>query len=348
MSIPLFGQSIHDVAKATGIEESVLRFLESQFADLLGPPSLSLAGGIFDQKKTGLLCRIHQLLFKERIPPSRIRHILDSESGARRKNRRVIAVTSGKGGVGKTTVAINLAIASAMSGCKVLLLDADLGLANAHLLAGIHPGRSLQDVISGRLPLREAIAQGPGGIALISGGSGQADLASLAEPALLRLTEELRLAAGEYDLLIIDTGAGISPQVLHFLNQADDLVIVATPNIASILDAYGVVKTVHEQGMTARPGLLINQAGDSAQAHAVFENINACAQRFLGSAPIYLGHLYRDPAVESACQARQPYLLRYPQSQNAGLLLKLARRFHTDSTTAHQTPQGKRRVHTCT
>jgi len=291
------------------IEPSQLQFIEQNFSAFLDRSDRALR-----------LRQIHRWLFVERKPVSIIRQILSASMSC----ARVVAMTSGKGGVGKTTTSVNLAVALARQGSRVLLFDADLGMANAHIFAGVTPSQTLLDVLERRATLKDAVTPGPEGIHLICGASGIHWLADLDAARLAALCRELRHIAEDYDFLLLDTGAGISSQVMHFLGVANDIVVVTTPNLAATLDAYGVVKAVHEAGLTGKMHLLVNQASDEAEASSVSHRITNCAQRFLGAAPEFLGYLTRDHAVELANQSRRPLLHSDPAGENAARLGQIA------------------------
>jgi len=292
-----------------GIEPSQLQFIEQNFAAFLDRSD-----------RDSRLQQIHHWLFVEHKPLSIIRQKL----AASVSHARVIAVTSGKGGVGKTTTSVNLAVALARLGWRVLLFDADLGMANAHIFAGVTPGKTLPDVLERRATLKDAVMPGPEGIRLICGASGIPWLADLDAVRLLGVCRDLRHVAEDYDFLLLDTGAGISSQVMHFLGLADEIVVVTTPNLAATLDAYGVVKAAHEAGLSEKMHLLVNQASDETEASNVSSRIANCAQRFLGVAPAFLGYLTRDHAVEQANQSRRPFLDLDSASENAARLVQIA------------------------
>ena len=178
------------------------------------------------------------------------------------RSLRVIAVTSGKGGVGKTTVSVNLAVAlrASCQDSRILLFDADLGMANVHIFAGVTPRGTLLDVIEGRATMAQILTTGPGGIRIACGASGVAGLADVDERVISRLGDELMGLANDFDILLIDTGAGISAQVMHFLALAHEMIVVTTPNLAAILDAYGVIKVARE-GSASRANLHPRQPG---------------------------------------------------------------------------------------
>jgi flagellar biosynthesis protein FlhG len=291
------------------IESSQLQFIEQNFSPFL------------DGADRGLRLRqIHRWLFIERKPLSIIRQKL----AASVSRARIVAITSGKGGVGKTTTSVNLAVALTRLGWRVLLFDADLGMANAHIFAGVTPSQTLLDVLERRVALKEAVTLGPEGVRLICGASGIHWLANLDATQLGAVCRDLRLVAEDYDLVLLDTGAGISSQVMHFLGVANDIVVVTTPNLAATLDAYGLVKAAHEAGLSGKMHLLVNQVHDETEASNVSVRITDCAQRFLGAAPAFLGYLTRDRAVELANQSRRPLLHLDPTSENAARLSAIA------------------------
>lgn len=294
-----------------GIEPARLQFIEREFRD------------VFDQgADASLLREIHDALFVE----GKSIAVLRNQLWTRRRALRVVAVTSGKGGVGKTTVAVNLAVALAERGLRVLLFDADLGMANVHIFAGVTPRGTLLDVVEGRATLAQILSNGPAGVRVVCGASGVARLADLNQRVVEFLGGELARLAGAFDLLMIDTGAGISSQVMRFLAMANEIVVVATPNLAATLDAYGLIKVVREARLPARIHVLVNQSEDDAQAESVFERIHRCAERFLQFSPLNLDGLRRDPAIEAANQSRQPLVLATPQNENARRFATIAER----------------------
>ena len=302
------------------MEKAHVQFIEQTFAEFLGDTHLGDAS--LDTRRTELIGWIHHRLFEDRVSVAAVR----SELNAARRHTRILAVTSGKGGVGKTTFSVNLAVACAQLGKKVLLFDADLGMANVHIFAGVNPPSTLLEVVDGRATLDEVITPGPCGVQLICGASGIGRMADIGVPMLDFLGRELLRVAAEFDVLIMDTGAGIAPAVTHFLGLAQDTVVVATPNLASTLDAYGVIKLAHESRLTTRIHVLINQAENEHQAARVLDRIAGCANRFLNSSLGTLGYIERDASIEQANQSRRPLALTDPGNPNALRIAAIAAR----------------------
>jgi len=310
---------IHEVCRMTGIEPSRIRFIETEFEEYFSAHSGGMQTTKFDQRGVDLLKKINQLLFKKGESPFDIRRELDRDL----HRLKIIAVTSGKGGVGKTTLSLNLSIAMARRGLRTLLIDADMGLGNVHVFGGITPRGSMLDLIEERSG-ENILSSGPGDIHVLCGCSGNASMADLSPHALERLAQGLVALGDAFDVMIIDTGAGISAQVTHFLAMADDIVVVTTPNIAATLDAYGVIKVVREEKMRGDIHLVVNQADDEEQAHMVYEKIRLCSERFLQYSPGNLGGMVRDAAVEQSNQSRNPLLLSQPGHPNAKVILQIA------------------------
>ncbi|HZO88137.1 MAG TPA: MinD/ParA family protein [Chthonomonadaceae bacterium] len=233
---------------------------------------------------------------------------------AARPRARVIAVTSGKGGVGKTNFSTNLALTLARAGQRVIVIDADLGLANLHVVLGIAPSYHLEHVMRGEKSLREILYPGPGGIQVIGGGSGITELANLDEQTRRRFVTGLHELDSLADIILIDTGAGLSRNVLAFLCAVEEIVVLTTPEPTAITDAYATIKVVSQENRRARVMLVVNMAQSEAEAEAVANKIRLISLQFLGRDLDILGSIPQDPAVARAVRAQQPFALSQPQS----------------------------------
>lgn len=243
-------------------------------------------------------------------PAAALRRLSPNGSAASRRNGSptLLAVASGKGGVGKTSLCVNLAIALARQGVRTALLDGDVGLANADVLCGCAGRRTLAHALLGECSLRETLTPAPGGFLLAAGCAGlprplhRSDLASLLEQA--------RALGDHLDAVLIDCGAGVGETVLTLLGGADWRLLLTTPEPASIADAYAVFKQLRSHKVPSqRTLLLINQAHDAEDARRAAHRLRSAAERFLGQAPATLGWLPADPRVAQAARRRRPALL---------------------------------------
>ncbi len=238
---------------------------------------------------------------------------------------RVIAVTSGKGGVGKTNVAVNLAVAAAQGGRRVILVDLDLGLANADVVLGVRPTATLAHVLSGRRDVADALTPAHG-IQLLAGASGLEAIANLDDEARGRLQEALERLHRRADLIVVDTGAGISRNVIEFAATADETIVVTTPEPTSLVDAYATIKLLAGRECGGPVRVLVNQAWDREEADRVSAGIVTVAQRFLGRRVDRLGYVLRDEAVGRAVRVKIPLMIGEPRSLAAGCLRNVAGR----------------------
>src|SRR3982751_1012820 len=243
-----------------------------------------------------------------------------------RAGANVIAVTSGKGGVGKSNVAVNLAIKFAQAGKHVVLLDADLGLANADVLCNIDLPCNLSHVIARKKELRDVMVRAPGGFHLIGGASGLARMADLTDFDRQRLVDALGELEQQCDIILIDTGAGISPNVLSFTRAADHVLVVTTPEPTAITDAYAVVKVLSKDGGEHRVSLLVNQVRTESEAKVVHTRIAKVAKQFLGVSVLDAGYVLAGEAVSSAVRKRVPFALGTPRCPASQCVAQLAMR----------------------
>lgn len=258
---------------------------------------------------------------------TQLRAMMDQLAGPGAPGRagvRVLAITSGKGGVGKTNIAVNLAARLSAMGRRVLLLDADLGLANADVVANVPVRANLAHVIAGRRSIEQVVCTAPGGFNLIPGASGLSQMAALSEFERARILQCLQQVEADHDLVLIDTGAGLSPNVLSFLLAADEVLVVTTPEPTAVTDAYAMIKSVLRRNENAKINLLVNMARDRAEAKRVFERISAVSRRFLGLSLRDAGYVVTDPRVPAAVRARAPFVLHDAQCPASTCITQLA------------------------
>jgi len=243
-----------------------------------------------------------------------------------RKRARVVAIASGKGGVGKTNIAVNLAIALAAAGRRVLLVDADLGLANVDLVLGQRPRGDLGHVLSGRMALGDIVQEGPAGIRWIPGASHMPAISRIGERRREALLEGLTDLETQHDFVLLDAPAGIGQGVLHLVRQADELLLVATPEPTAMMDAYALLKAAAAGGpeTLGRIRLIVNLVTHARQAEEVHRRIAQTAARFLRLEVGLLGYVFCDGHVGRAVQRQQPLLLACPHSQAAWCIKRLA------------------------
>lgn len=247
-----------------------------------------------------------------------------AEPEARMGRVQVIAVTSGKGGVGKTNVVANLALALAQSGKRVMVLDADLGLANLDVLLGLVPTYTLEHVLSGDKRLTDIILPGPGGIMILPASSGIQDLTALTADQQVLLQQEFEQVAQQVDVLLIDTGAGISSNVLFFAVAAQEIVVVACPEPTSITDAYALMKVLSGRFSERRFRLLVNQVRTPQEGCDVYRKIGLVADRFLNISIDYLGAVPADDYVGMAVRRQRAVLDVFPQAPASREFQRLA------------------------
>ncbi|NPB08997.1 MAG: MinD/ParA family protein [Thermodesulfobacteria bacterium] len=238
---------------------------------------------------------------------------------------RVFAVSSGKGGVGKTTLAANLAYALSRKGEKVLLFDGDLGLANVDVLFGLTPKCHVGDVLRGHASLREVMIEGPGGMKILPASSGIVDLTQLSEPQKLRLLEEFDALARDFAWVFFDTAAGISENVLYFNLASQERLLLCTPEPTALTDVYALIKVLYRRYGVKRFHLVVNWVQHPRQGEEIFRQLLRVVERFLGSVSLnFLGALPFDQRVSQAVRFQRPFLEIFPHSPWAKALEDLA------------------------
>lgn len=233
------------------------------------------------------------------------------------KPLRVIAVTGGKGGIGKTTISVNLAIAFARLKKKVLLFDADLGLANVDVMLGLHPEKNIHDFLSGQCDLRDICMQGPHGIKIIPSTSGIQEMADLNSAQTIELIRSFSSLTDTVDIMIVDLASGISSQVIDFTHAAQDVLMVVCNDPASLMDSYAMIKVLHQKYNRNRFGIIVNKVKSPYEGHDVFNKFQAATAKFINVSMHYLGHIPQDDFIGMAARERVAIVDQFPQSQAA-------------------------------
>ena len=241
------------------------------------------------------------------------------------QNPRVMCFSSGKGGVGKTSMVTNIGLAMARLGKKVMILDADLGLANVDVILGLSPRYTIKHLFSGEKTLDEIMVQGPEGIQILPSGSGVPELVNLSEGEKLTLLSEMERVESPPDVMLIDTAAGIADNVLYFNIAAMQRVVVVTPEPTSITDAYALIKVLSARHQVKDFMILVNWVKNEQEARKVYKQLAAVADRFLGLLRlVYIGYVPRDTAISRAVRQQKPALELYPDSKACVQFVKVA------------------------
>ena len=249
------------------------------------------------------------------------------ESG--RKTARVITVTSGKGGVGKTSLSVNLAIQLRRLGKRVVVLDADFGLANIEIMLGIRPQYNLADLMFRGKSMNDIVTYGPEGIGFISGGSGINEMANLTRDQVFRLIQKMAELDQQADVIIVDTGAGIGDSVLEFVAASAEVLLVATPEPTSITDAYALLKSLNRNS-SYKPGktvvkMVANQVRGNNDADELFDKLGIVVNKFLNIDIEYLGSIPYDANMQKAVMRQEPLSMAAPNAAAARSVENIAR-----------------------
>jgi flagellar biosynthesis protein FlhG len=254
----------------------------------------------------------------------------DQASGLRGLRRprplRIVAITSGKGGVGKSNLAANFAVLAAGQGLSVLLIDAALGLSNADVLLGLQPPHHIGHLLDGSRTLSEVLTEGPCGVQLLSAGCGVEPLLDFDAPQRRRLLDELSVLEGRFDLVLIDSGAGLSGDVRFFVGAAQETMLVVSPEPTSLVNAYAALKILSAKA-TSRFHLVVNRAPDERAARTVFDALSKVSDRFLNAELRYLGSVPHDACLRRAVMSQRSVVELFPQSPASVAFRKLLAHF---------------------
>jgi len=252
---------------------------------------------------------------------------------------RTIAVTGGKGGVGKTNISVNLSMALADMGKRTLLLDADLGLANVDVLLGLTPKFTLADLVAGRCTLEEVLIDMPNGLMVVPAASGRRHMAELPPAQHVGLVNVFSELQRELDIMVIDTAAGITDSVLTFCQAAQDAVVVVCDEPASITDAYALIKVLARERGVDRVQIVANMVRDLNEGRLLYDKLSRVCEKFLGDVSLnYLGCVPQDDWLRLSVQRQQPVVKAYPSSPSAQAIAEIARR--TSRWQAPTVPRG--------
>lgn len=247
-------------------------------------------------------------------------------TGHAQKQIRVISVTSGKGGVGKTSVVANLALALGQMDQRVLVLDADLGLANLDVMLGLNPRYTIDHLLRGEKRLEEIIVSGPGGFQLLPAASGIPELTELDNSQRLLLLDELDALKDRFDVLLIDTGAGISSNVMYFNYAATEKIVLVTNEPTSLTDAYALIKVLTSRYQQKRFKILVNAARNAEEANRIYRHLSLVVDQFLGSPSLdYLGWIPFDRHMPASVRKQKTVIEQFPQAEASRQILNLAK-----------------------
>ena len=263
-----------------------------------------------------------RVLMKDKARASEDDEMIGEPAGRQNRKTRIITITSGKGGVGKTNVATNMAIAYAQMGKKVIVIDADLGLANVNVMMNIIPQYNLYHVMRKQKKMSEIILDTEYGIKLIAGASGFSKIANMPEEERNSFISELYTLSNA-DIIIIDTSAGVSKNVLGFVAAADEVIIVTTPEPTSITDAYGIIKIIATEvdNLNINLKMIVNRVATAMEGKRVADRMIQIAAQFLNLKVEYLGFIYNDPLVSQSVLRQKPFMVVDPRGK-ASVCLK--------------------------
>ncbi|CCJ32615.1 MinD/ParA family protein [Caloramator australicus] len=253
----------------------------------------------------------------------KLRRLVNDKTAQKKNKFRVITVTSGKGGVGKSSFVVNLALALKLRGLKVAILDADIGMANVDIMYGVKSKYSLFDLVFNNKNINEIIEMTQEGIKIIPGGSGLKDIVDLNEEQRVRLIKEFE-KLDDIDILIVDTGAGVSKTILNFVAISDEVIVITTPEPTALTDAYSLIKIIKNKFQDANINVVINKVRNIKEARETFEKLSNTVNVFLKSKINYRGFLFEDKKVPISIIEQRPYLISFPKTEASMCIMKIA------------------------
>lgn len=277
---------------------------------------------------------------------TKLRQMVDAEKTI--ENARVIVVTSGKGGVGKTSLSVNLAMELRKRGKRVIIFDADFGLANVEVMLGIRPRYNLLDLIHNDKSMTDIITKGPDDVGFISGGSGVSEMATLDSESIKLLISKLAQLDALCDVLIIDTGAGITDSVMEFVLVSPEVLLVVTPEPTSITDAYSLLKVLRRKDgfnpLYKKIHVVTNRVTDEDEGLEIYNKINTVSSKFLNTKLQYLGAVPQDKTASYAVIEQKPVVSAYPGSQVSKAIAQIASKLSDDTRDEYEKKEGIARV----
>lgn len=267
--------------------------------------------------------------------------VFEKQKNTRKSNRntKIFTITSGKGGVGKSNMVINLAIALKKLGKKVLVLDADLGMGNADVLIGTVPRYTIFDMILNNKSINDVVINGPLGIKILCGGTGLSRLDDLTKEQRETLINKLGEII-DFDYILIDTGAGINRTVMAFIECSHEVFIVTTPEPTALTDAYSLLKTLWIHNVKSSAKVIVNKVLSAEEGNNTFNRFNSSANRFLGASLVHLGNVAEDKRLIQAVRMQKPVVLSFPTSEVSKNIEDIAKKLEGTSYSSSNSIQG--------
>ncbi|MFS1513181.1 MinD/ParA family protein [Chengkuizengella sp. SCS-71B] len=259
-----------------------------------------------------------------------LRNLIKMQSNSNDNKTRVITITSGKGGVGKSNLTLNLALALQLKGFKVLIFDADIGMANIDVLMGVTPKYNLYHLLKREKNIKEIITKGVYDLQIISGGSGIQELLNLSQADLEYFAYEASKLLGSVDYIIFDTGAGLTQQSLNLMMSSHETIVVTTPEPTSITDAYAIIKMVHSMNQQIQFKMIINRVTTQKEGRLTSDKISLVARQFLNLELSTLGYICEDVNISKAVKRQTPFLTAYPNTSASRDIQQICRTFLSD------------------